>query len=568
LRNTGAIERFLALTPRSDASSGQKTQEVNQVHGWEVLMDAASTGNIPLLDILLEQGIVVDTIAEDGYTAMHCAARSGQVAMIRHLLSKGANIDAANLKVKGRRPIQEAIIAQHVGAVAALVHAGAGLLLKDMNGRTIFDLVAQVMHLELAQALFQADQEKKHTHEMASLLITSSVKAGNASLLRWLLSTFPQALPQPKNLHETPVYMATRRGHHEILEILLTISNSANHSNKEFMRSVSYSLPQAARIGSSDMVKLLIGCKNINVNQGDTLSRRTTLHHAAGNGNVQVTKILLGHKDINVNSMSMYNNTPLHEAAMQGHSEVVEVILAHAGVNFQWENLGIMTPLNLAFSHCRWKVLQIIAQHHGIILGFNVESTTEELPTTHVDQFLAMTNDLLDRGLLSKVRLKWSSIANMAVVSGTVEIVRFLLHDLNFDVNASIGGGSFITMLHLAAQHHRYDILRLCLEHPRIEINQRASWVRHSGETVLHFAVRFDNIVALKLLLARPEIDVTLHNRDGETALELATKLQRHEMVQLLLQHTPTTISSETEVATGMTETGPQLDCMSNEQEQ
>jgi ankyrin repeat protein len=81
-------------------------------------MEAASTGNLLLLEHLLYRGVHVDTQAEDGYTALHCAAKAGSVAVISVLLENGATIDLCNHKSQGRRPIHEAVLENHAGVVA------------------------------------------------------------------------------------------------------------------------------------------------------------------------------------------------------------------------------------------------------------------------------------------------------------------------------------------------------------------------------------------------------------------------------------------------------------------
>jgi ankyrin repeat protein len=554
-RNTRAVEDSLALTTASSNTANK--EDIDQVLGWRVLMEAACTGNISLLDRLLAQGIAVNANAQDGYTTMHCAARTGQVAMIRHLLTKGCNIDAPNVKMKNRRPIHEAIISKDVAAVATLVCAGADLLLQASDDRTVFDYAASTMDLPLAQALFQPNEELLCTHEKASLLITSSVKAGNASLLRWLLSTFPEALPQPKDVQKALIYIAVRRRHREVAEILLAFSNSASKSNKHFVKVASCALPYAARVNFVDVVKALLGCSNININY-NTKWGKTALHYAAEKGNEQIVRTLLDHKDINVNVEDWRDQTPLHLAAQHGHSKVVELLLAHASVVSHSKDREGNTPLSVAFFSCSWNVLQAIAQHQGIILYLNVEATKDELPTTNADQFLAMANDLLDRKLLSSRYSNWGSIAKMAVMSDTAGVVKFLLEGSHFSVNREE-----LVMLHFATQHHRHDIFRLCLEHPQVGITKQ-SWYRSYGKegTPLHYAIKFNNMTAFKLLLARPGIDVTLSaRRDGrdETPLDLAKSLQRHEMATLLSQHCSPRTLSETYATTIDSETNTQL---------
>jgi hypothetical protein len=63
-------------------------------------MEAASAGNILMLDHMLQGGVDVDTKAGDGYTALHCAARTGQTEAVGYLLQKGAIVDTFNSEAR------------------------------------------------------------------------------------------------------------------------------------------------------------------------------------------------------------------------------------------------------------------------------------------------------------------------------------------------------------------------------------------------------------------------------------------------------------------------------------
>ena len=51
---------------------------------------------IAILETLLSHGIDIETADEDGYTALHCAALSGNLELAKVLISKGANVNAKN----------------------------------------------------------------------------------------------------------------------------------------------------------------------------------------------------------------------------------------------------------------------------------------------------------------------------------------------------------------------------------------------------------------------------------------------------------------------------------------
>ena len=62
---------------------------------------------------LVEKGIDIDAKDEDGYTALHCAAESGQAEVTELLVKKGADVEARTNK--GVTPLQIAEPLHYVG---------------------------------------------------------------------------------------------------------------------------------------------------------------------------------------------------------------------------------------------------------------------------------------------------------------------------------------------------------------------------------------------------------------------------------------------------------------------
>jgi ankyrin repeat protein len=70
-------------------------------------VQAASTGNIGLVEFTLLAGTNVSMVADDGSTALHCATKTGQIEMMQYLFRVGASSNTNNFK--GRTPLLEAV---------------------------------------------------------------------------------------------------------------------------------------------------------------------------------------------------------------------------------------------------------------------------------------------------------------------------------------------------------------------------------------------------------------------------------------------------------------------------
>jgi ankyrin repeat protein len=495
-------------------------------------MEAASTGNVSLLNYMLERGVDIEMRAEDGYTALHCASRTGQVAMIKNLLEKGATVGPHNPETNERQPVHEAILEKSAEAVAILLDAGADILAPDRDGRTVIDYVGSAGDILVAQALFQGEYGQLCTSEMASRLVISTVKAGKSLLLEWLLLNFPQAIPHPDSVRKSAIYIAASRGHHKVLEILLSSVKLQSKTNPNFVKAISLSLPMATARKDSAMVKILLECDALKVNQKNEY-RTTALDIAVREGHTNIVKLLLSRHDINLMPKEKYRRTQLHSAASEGHVDILTLLLNHNGVDSQRKNENGQTALELAFFNCKWEAARLLANHDCAAIVLDFEFIEGETLSITSDTVLSLMKFLLHRWLITKDTKKWSKFIYEIVQSGATKLVKLLLDQSWFDVNewTDVFAGS--TALHMAAQLHRHDIFSLFLDHPRIDLNKQ----RFVENTVLHSAVRYDNMTAVKLLLARPEINLAVYGRAGHTALDLARILKRHEMVELLLRY-------------------------------
>ena len=103
------------------------------------LVSAAEAGDRMAVQGALHSGTHVDAANDDGYTALHVAARDGHAVIVQQLLKAGADVDIQYNKAWSAL----AFAAEHANdneggmrSVVALLNAGANPLLTDLNGYT------------------------------------------------------------------------------------------------------------------------------------------------------------------------------------------------------------------------------------------------------------------------------------------------------------------------------------------------------------------------------------------------------------------------------------------------
>lgn len=146
--NLAGLERLLAACARGDAAlarefAGSEPHVVEELlaEGGKTLGNFAGVGNVRGVELLLDLGVDVNAVDAqgDGYydiapgsTALHVAAWRGRHDVVRLLIARGANVDAAD--GQGRTPLMLAVRAcvdsywserRTPESIAALLDAGA-----------------------------------------------------------------------------------------------------------------------------------------------------------------------------------------------------------------------------------------------------------------------------------------------------------------------------------------------------------------------------------------------------------------------------------------------------------
>lgn len=115
-----------------------------------------------------------------------------------------------------------------------------------------------------------------------------------------------------------------------------------------------------------------------------------------------------------------------------------------------------------------------------------------------------------------------------AAESGILEVVKYLV-EKGADVNAVSGNTGRGTALIYAAAANKLEVVKYLLE-KGADIN---STTPYQHETALLWAVAMGHADVVKLLMEKGA-DQNIKNRDGETVLDVAKKLNREDIIQLL----------------------------------
>ena len=114
------------------------------------LLDAARRGNVAAVRSLLSEGADPNAARGDGMSALHLAAEGGSLEVVRVLIDAGARIEATT-SIGGYTPLHVASANAHAPVVEALLDAGTDPKVVTTNtGVTPLHLAAKVLGGEAA----------------------------------------------------------------------------------------------------------------------------------------------------------------------------------------------------------------------------------------------------------------------------------------------------------------------------------------------------------------------------------------------------------------------------------
>lgn len=157
------VEELLSPEERAilDQNTAPDLEKISTAK-WSSLHTLALAGQIPFMDKLLENGIDIDMIDQDGHTALHKAVMGKKEAVISHLLRKGANPHVRDWD--GATPLHYAVQVGALQTVKLLIKYKVDVNVADNEGWTPLHIAMQTRKRDIAKVLLVngADNSRKN----------------------------------------------------------------------------------------------------------------------------------------------------------------------------------------------------------------------------------------------------------------------------------------------------------------------------------------------------------------------------------------------------------------------
>ncbi|NWH76976.1 CSKI2 protein, partial [Piaya cayana] len=221
----------------------------------------------------------------DGFSALHHAALGGSLELISLLLEAQATVDIKDSN--GMRPLHYAAWQGRVEPVRVLLRAAASVNMASLDGQIPLHLSAQYGHYEVSEMLLQHQSNPCLINKAKKTPLDLACEFGRLKVAQLLLNSHlcvalleGQSKDATDPNYTTPLHLAAKNGHKEIIRQLLKAGIEINKQTK-----TGTALHEAALYGKTEVVRLLLeGGVDVNIrntyNQTalDIVNQFTTSH--------------------------------------------------------------------------------------------------------------------------------------------------------------------------------------------------------------------------------------------------------------------------------------------------
>ena len=340
----------------------------------------------------------------------------------------------------------------------------------------------------------------------------------------------------------TPLFAALKENDQDAVEEFLRNGADPNEVDED-----GYSaLHMAARAGCRITIFNLIleAIDDVNAVKDGLTALMLAVHY----NHLEIVVLLMKAEQIDLNVQDYYNRTALHRAVVDNRVAIVRKLLSDERIDTTLKNNNNDTPLDVARKLSNIYLTEMLEQFIYERAMQKYGGSTSEPPLNlalkagdedAIDVLLAGGEDRRSENP-NKVNQYGQNALHIAAREGCSSHLFGRILALILNKNAVAAGG--VTALMLASQIGRLKMVQTIL-HSRtlfsgpVDINVQDS---SRGWTALHWAVNNEHLDVVHELLLRltpasqSQIDITLRDSNGRTALDLAMENGNSDIIRLL----------------------------------
>ncbi|KAG8753175.1 hypothetical protein FRC14_006356 [Serendipita sp. 396] len=439
-----SVRAFLDAGAAIKLESGRET----------ALHAAAKRGELPIIQLLIERGADINAPGGAYGTPLTAVIQSGNQAAFQFMLDNGADIHDRG--TESNCPIDQAIWCGNLQAADQLLELGGRF------GDEALEAALQ-SHLKeyLVKILLDKGADPNAPHKTKGNMLQYAIIRSEEQAVRWLLEAGAD-VNAVEGEYGTALQAAATHDKEPIVRLLLQYGANVNTSCGRYGNA----LQAAAMKRSLPVVQLLLDHgADINVRGG---MYETALQAGAMVGEEEVVKLLLN-SGADVNIFGGKYRTALQAAATKGYENIVKLLLAagadinvaaiseHATTDSN-PNIKVKSTIEVAALSGNIEVVRLLLEH-----ALDINADSESCAAALSNAARLSTTAMLDFLIAKNVDVR--SYGSRAIYSATdMQRVNNLKLLLAHSADVNLPGGRLGSALQVSINYNRWDIMSLLLE--------------------------------------------------------------------------------------------------------
>lgn len=502
---------------------------------------ACQYGFYEVAQLLMNQGLDINTCLSSGETALHHACLKGVTETVSFLVERGANV-YCRLYLSGQIPLHYAVSGGFIDIVRLLLQKRRRQLYeKDLEGWLAVHYASEWGHLDILKEILIVEPDVSLVNYRGATPLHLASRRGHFHVVQFLLNYDLSLMYEVDNFGRIPLFEAILGQHVDVVKLFLEEGSLVYHQDQKGLTVLDYVIQTRQDLVLSLVLNFIPLLKDPSqFDQNCLLSQfwivshsnysdfnlylsstrmfidlfkihnvplavdemgRTLLHFSSQYGYFEISELLLL-SGVNVNSIDVWGRSPLYYACLEGHLMIV-LLLIEWGARLDIRDIVGDTLLHAVCFKKNFNETLLLRQLFLIPFLFNrmedvnFVNSLGQMPLHYVSRLgcIDMLESLLNLGQFSvnEMDSKSKTPFHYACQSGCFKVVELLLNSGAYLEQADNLGR---TPLHYACQTGVFSIVELLLK-----AGVSCSCVDLTFKTPLHYAVSLGYFKVVELLL-------------------------------------------------------------------